>query len=461
MRNKLTSLIFGILGFLSAATGYAQSVPNLAMNNPDKQSWELFLHVVAGVTTQPTALGAFFETWATDTDTFQATPHWPQPTEVRPVSIRPRALLAVQALAVQRRLAQGAAATSGAGGTINCPQPPQPPNPIPPGTPPFCVAIYALVEDVFRNFVSFNFIVQNDLFQVSGLASAYAKVAATNKDITFPLDAIEVKTNWLPVDQLSNFLGPNVTPNLGSYHRRVITPTEGGNGRTYVLLSMHIMSKLVPNWTWATFEHQDNPGRCNIVGCRDSFGATQALVKPTSSADPDQTHYASCEKSAPLAMMFSAVPHDPAFANYCLKGSMSDFADQSGRAFVVGNSVTEQGFVSSSSCMGCHGSAATNSTGGDPNQAGFITNSVTNSSPAIGPIDPTLFWTNAPAGGKNTLPMVADQNEDMFPAKPESAGVSNEPLSPLNRLAIPVDFVWSIPFCAYNSTTKTAPCRGK
>jgi hypothetical protein len=34
------------------------------------------------------------------------------------------------------------------------------------------------------------------------------------------------------------------------------------------------MTKDLPNWFWATFEHVDNPDRCKILGCHDSFGLT-------------------------------------------------------------------------------------------------------------------------------------------------------------------------------------------
>jgi len=464
MTSRLIRRMAVAMSLLCSVPGFAAAEPNPALNNPDKQNWELFLHVVAGVTHQPTAPGAFFETWASDTDTFQAVPAWPDATKPRLRSIRPPALAAASKFAVQRNAAPGGTAPPSAGASIVCP-PPANPAP-PPATQNFCTAAGTLVEDVFRNFASFNFIVQNDLYQVPGLVKAYAKVAATGNDIAFPIDAIEVKTNWLPLAQLQNYLGPNVPARPETYHQRIIPAASGGDGQVYVLLSMHIMSKLVPNWTWATFEHQDNPGRCNIVGCRDSFGAEQALVPATSSADPDQTHYAKCAKSAALTAMFSAVPHDPAFESYCLKGSMADFTDQSGRSFVVGNSVTEQGFVSSSSCMGCHGIAATNSAGGSPNGNGnlpffFSASTLTNTAPPLGPIDPILFWTNAPPNGQNTLPMVADQNQNKFPAQPESSAVKTEPRSPLTRIAIPVDFVWSVPFCAYNPVSKTAPCAGK
>ena len=44
-----------------------------------------------------------------------------------------------------------------------------------------------------------------------------------------------------------------------------------------------------------------------------------------------------------------ALPND-----YRLKGAQVDFTDRTGRPTIVGNSITEAGFVSTSSCITCH-----------------------------------------------------------------------------------------------------------
>ena len=92
---------------------------------------------------------------------------------------------------------------------------------------------------------------------------------------------------------------------------------------------MHIISKLVPNWTWATFENAFNPARCDIIGCNDHFGAQVPVVAPNSQAGKG---YPSCEKSSALAALISAAHWDAAFTNYCLKGSQVDFIDSTGLA---------------------------------------------------------------------------------------------------------------------------------
>ena len=54
----------------------AQTNSNPALNNPDEQSWKLFMTVNANA---PSAghNDALFETWASDGDTFQPKPVWP------------------------------------------------------------------------------------------------------------------------------------------------------------------------------------------------------------------------------------------------------------------------------------------------------------------------------------------------------------------------------------------------
>jgi hypothetical protein len=194
----------------------------------------------------------------------------------------------------------------------------------------------------------------------------------------------------------------------------------------------------VPNWTWATFEHRDNPGRCDILGCVDSFGAQTAFVAPLSTVE-SQTHYPDCVKSPALSALLAKANLDPAFANYCLKGSQTDFTDPSGLAVRVGNSVTESGFVAQASCMSCHGRAGFDATGHATAFAGFdvqtpnlpVGPSNTGNAP-VGPINSSWYWV---AGGPPSFPSLAREAD-------------------LTRIGLPADFVWSIPFCAIDDTAK-------
>jgi hypothetical protein len=364
--------------------------PNSAMNSPDQVAWELFIHVntKAGLTGN----NATFETWASDTDTFTANPQFPA--TPGPLVLRQPIVPLVGREAIQE---SGALLPS------------VPPNP-------------NIGEETRRNKVTFDFIVQNNLFKVSGLRAAFGKT------ISFPKDSIEVKANWLPVSDIPQFSLNRVT--LADVPK-VFHVNTGSDGKQYALVAMHVISKLVPNWTWATFEHQLNPARCDILGCKDNFGAAQPLVKPNRQAN---SGYPACAKTAALTTLITAAKWDPAFANYCLKGSQTDPVDSTGLDVRVGNSITEDGFVDRASCMTCHGRAGWDRNGKATSNAGFDGGLA-----PLGPTNPAWFWS--------------------FSASPPIF----EGMPGLTQTGTSADFVWSLPFCALDDTvTPPKPrCVGK
>jgi len=283
-------------------------------------------------------------------------------------------------------------------------------------------------EETRRNRAAFDFIVQNNFYKISGLKAAFVKT------LSFPIDAIEVKANWVAVDQIPAFTNNQVTvaqvPQL--YH-----VNADKDGKKYALVSIHVISKQVPNWTWATFEHRFNPGRCDIVGCRDSFGAQTAVVPPLPTRGRT---YPDCTKSPALSGLLARTDIEPLYVNYCLKGSQADFVDNTGLDIRLGNSVTEDGFVASSSCMTCHGRAAFDRTGQPTSPAGFVN---VNVRPPIGPLGPLLpTWYYSFTG-----------QPPIFEGMPG-----------LTRTGTSADFVWSIPFCAIDDTQNPPPptgCTGK
>jgi hypothetical protein len=292
---------------------------------------------------------------------------------------------------------------------------------------PFVVPGGAATEETRRNRPDFDFIVQNNLYKVSGLKAAFA----AGIPISFPIDSIEIKANWVDVDQLNAFNG--FSGSLADAQK--IYHVNAAGGKQYALVSMHVISKLVPNWTWATFEHKDNPGRCDVFGCRDIFGAQQAFVAPLSPVESSQ-HYSDCAKTQDLKALFAKASIDGAYVNYCLKGSQTDFTDPTGLAVRVGNSVTEKGFVAQSSCMTCHGRAAVDATGKPTTFAGFDLVSASlplfqnSGNGAVGPINSNWYWI---AGGPPSYPSLLGEGD-------------------LARIALAADFVWSVPFCAIADT---------
>jgi hypothetical protein len=284
-----------------------------------------------------------------------------------------------------------------------------------------------LKEETRHNRAAFDYIVQNNLYKISGLKAAFGR------KLSFPSDSIDVKANWVAVSDLPAFTNNQVTaaqaPQL--YH------VNSAGGIQYALVAMHVISKQVPNWTWATFEHRFNPARCDIIGCKDNFGAQTTFMPSNLVA---RQGYPDCAKTPELLALLKAADIDPVYQNYCLKGSQTDFVDNVGLAVRLGNSVTEELFVATSSCMTCHGRASfgkdgfPNSFGG---QLGFDPNA------PIGPLGPLLpEWYFTSTG-----------QPPIFEGMPG-----------LNQIATSADFVWSVPFCVYIDTQDPivpSGCAGK
>jgi len=354
--------------------------PDPAMNKPDETAWRLFGDVVSDQGGAPK-----FTSWASDADTFKENPVWPgeqKNLSATPGTIKPRTARPTLMLAGRGKLKTAA-------------------HQIAPNT-----LHDVATEEVRRNRPAFDFIKSNRLYSYSGLKAAFGR------DLRFTKGSLEVKTNWLPVGQLAKYYPKEVAADP---HRYFLV-LKDGMGAEHALLSMHIISNLVPNWTWATFEHWANPGRCDIIGCRDSFGATKAVVPPN---PQPEGNYGMCDKTPALQAILAKLPK--VFANYCLKGSQTDFTDPTGLAIRLGNSITEGGFVESSSCMTCHATAAWKPDG-SPLDTGT----------PIGPVPSTDFWTTG--------------------SKPPMQGAPD-----LKRVATQADFVWAIPFCAFDDRDPKNP----
>lgn len=387
-------LVIASLSIVALRGADAQPTNDIA-NHPDEAAWGFFAQATAN-TPGPRGVPTF-TTWASDEDTFGETPHFPGQADA--LDLRPTVLPSL--LRTSRR-GRGRASPHN-------------------WTPSLLHDIAQ--EEVRRNRPAYDYIVNNRLNTRSGL------VAAFGTDIVFPRGSIEVKTNWLAVELVPNYYrnadGSRLT---AADVRRLffIANVPGGTSqvvRQHALLSMHVITKQVPNWTWATFEHHLTPARCDFIGCRDAFGATQAVVPPRARQG---TNYGRCEHTPRLRAMLTRAGVDDIFLNYCLKGSQTDYTDPTGVPIVLGNSVTEGGFVPNSSCMTCHGTAGWDSTG-----ASLPINT------PVGAIPWQTYWQ---ATFSTTVP-------------PSSA-----PSSPtVTRIATAADFVWSIPFCVRDDISPPPP----
>jgi hypothetical protein len=379
MKRVLTGL--ALTAALAAQTNAQPAAdPDPELNNPDKSAWALFVLVNKPAAT-PAQNNSVFETWAANEDTFQPNPKFPG--AAAPPACGTQQVAALVTPTASPKILNVPALEALA--------------PRPPGVQPRVVPGATEdqpSEEVRRNQAAFDFIVCNKFQTKAGLRAAFV----AGQPISFPLDAIEVKANWKPVG--------NRSPT--EYH-----VNTASDGKRYALVAMHIISKKVPNWTWATFEHKDNPGRCDFIGCHDHFGATVQDV------DPHQApagRYDPCVKSPALKKMFSDAGLPPLWENYCLKGTQVDFTTATGVPTRLGNSVTEDGFADTSSCMTCHSRSAFNATGRPALDAGFITSP----DPAVcpggnqrpcspsGTPNPAWFWNNPGQPNQSLLALQTD-----------------------------------------------------
>jgi len=376
-----------------ATAAIAQTTdPNPAFNHPDKTSWELFALV-----TKPVGTNVVFETWASNEDTFQQNTKFPGTTT------QPSCQPVVAAGPVQPALAQLQSVTPTASPKIlnvpallalaPVPQSLSQLEAVPGGTEA------RPSEETRRNKATFDFIFCNKLHTRAGLRAAFT----AGQPISLPIDSMEVKANWVP---------------LGNRNPAEYYVNTASDNKKYALVAMHVISKMTPNWTWATFEHKDNLGRCDFVGCHDSFGAVVQNVPAHPLASP-HGRYDPCVKTPAVKKLFSDAGLPPLWENYCLKGSQVDYVSATGVPTRLGNSVTENRFANTSSCITCHARAAVNAQGQKTTDAGFLD-----------PPEPSVCPTNSPCS-PNGAP-----NPAWFWSRPGQADQS--------MLALQTDFIWSI-----------------
>ena len=342
----------------------------------DQLSWSAFVAAVKPAP-QPSPAGtATFETWATDADTFQTDPPLcpdPNLTAVAATATRNNNRFQTSFLERAHRptgLQEAPVAAQVGGVPAACKAPGDAaagnfPTPAATAPPANCVA-----EEVRRNLASCKFIKDNKLYTQADLAKAFS-----GPTITFPKDAVELKMDWMPVDTVAAWLNNNGESVNGAsvtadFVRRNYFTTKQPDGTEYAMVSMHISTKDRPNWLWATFEHQSNPGRCDTTGCYDEFGIipSRAKIPPQQVAN---TQYPDCAKSPALATQFASAGLSQVWNNYCLKGTQIDFvstqATKGQQPLLDGDSVIERITanvpMNQSSCISCHAYATFGSDG--------------------------------------------------------------------------------------------------
>lgn len=403
--------------------------PALPLNQPDRFAWELFLQVnqMAPAAFQHTITykgntfmtnSAIWETWADDPWTFPQNPDpanppkWPDAPIGKNLHPKGKGSAFTHTAALAGKSNQFILDTGG--------------------------------EEVHRNRATFDYIIKNNLWYTQGIGAFVQKGAPAN----FPIDSIEVKGNWVSINESQK----------SQYHWNY---DEQGN--LWGLVAMHISSKALPNWFWSTFEWVGNAGRCDYIGCADCFGYTPSFVPsntcPQNAACPPsavgQVYTQPATITPQLEALFAKAGYTGdwlgQYRNYRLKGSMTDFTTPIGQPILLGNSVTESSFLQTASCMTCHSRSAVTVT---------VTNGIANAASAF------PFFGEAP-----TLPLQAavpaqyqtqqtthhgTPDPNWFNRYTDTLTQEGVFVGTVTTLATQMDFVWAIPFQA-NSVKSTPP----
>jgi hypothetical protein len=179
------------------------------------------------------------------------------------------------------------------------------------------------------------------MYNRDGLEALLAD-AITKKDrelIQFAPGGKEVKAQWLKIvdDQKSRYLWRE-------------TVSSDGARQTFGLVSLHVITKDLPNWFWADFGHIDCETQLNACGVP---GQEPALTAPSDSTTRGPN-------GAPGPSGSNGVRSETAntvWANYILRGTQTNFVLPDGMPTILSNPVVENGFQRSS-CMTCHARAA-------------------------------------------------------------------------------------------------------
>jgi hypothetical protein len=215
------------------------------------------------------------------------------------------------------------------------------------GTPPPNQPNLVICEEVRENGATEDYIAGNGFWNRNGQTQA----ALVGDTIEFPPPAIEIKADWIQLTSIGLKCDDLPLGFTDSIHVETI------NGNCFALAGMHMISKLLDKWIWATFEPQNlttNPNRCQVLGCTDPFGSR-----------PVTTGGAFTKLSAKLADLMTAANLATEWKNYRLDGVQTDFLVP----MLLGSSIIEAENagvpLSQSSCITCHAVSSIKNDGTD------------------------------------------------------------------------------------------------
>lgn len=331
------------------------------MNAPDQFAWGLFVDINKPADATKPNGPVIWETWALARDVFRnpnAKPEWPAAEADAPRQFEPAPLQ--QLIRASQKAAE-----------------------VPTPGPAILVDSGVLLtegNETRMNRDAFDFVVANELYHIEGQEAFFN----SGRTITFPVGAQEIKAQWRRI----------APEQKARYHWTEISRSGAAEPELWGLTALHITTKDIPNWFWATWEHKDNEGVEAVVPSRDKAGLPAAL-------------------------------QGTKWENYLLRGTQVDFVSATGKPIILANSQVERGFQATSSCMTCHSRASI----GDTPRTEFDR----------GTTPPTPLPRPA-----NRLAVFENDGENGAVGVPLASWFEDATTDPPSRSYIQTDFVWSL-----------------
>jgi hypothetical protein len=198
------------------------------------------------------------------------------------------------------------------------------------------IAAAKRLTEIRMNRRTYEFIRARELYNLDGQIRA----SKENRTVSFPYGAKEVKAKWRRISESES----------SRYHTTRVTLADGTQ-RLYGLTGLHIVSKDLPHWFWATFEQVDNPALPDSEGwqlpSKDRFSCPEAA--------------ADCNRAPRNIGLEGTV-----WQYYRLRGTLTEYVDAKGRPELLANSELETGLQKTASCITCHSRASIGVVAGAP-----------------------------------------------------------------------------------------------
>ncbi|WOH63672.1 hypothetical protein [Bradyrhizobium sp. BWA-3-5] len=197
-------------------------------------------------------------------------------------------------------------------------------------------------EEVRLNKDTYEFIRSNKLYDL-GEQEKLAQQGV--KTLVFPLNAKEVKSHWAEIEESDK----------PRYHWAT------ANGKLFGLVAISIITRDLPRWFWATWEHADNEKRWpdKYFKSRKDPGAFRGWVVSSIDSISCPSDELDCGK-IPAGFGLQGTKWE----NYRLRGTQTDWVDHRGAPTILVNSKIEGAFDQRSSCISCHALAVKGASGG-------------------------------------------------------------------------------------------------